>query len=72
MTKTIDIPRLLGYAVGTVSLLFGLSIIVNIWNFLVPPITRNMFGIVLVLLGVYRFSVISLQKRRDMRRKFDD
>jgi hypothetical protein len=72
MTKIIDIPRLLGYAVGSVSLLFGLSIILNLWNFQLPPLTRNMFGIVLVLLGIYRFSVISLQKRRDMRRRIDD
>jgi hypothetical protein len=69
--KKIDIPRLLAYAVGSVSLLFGLSIMLNIWNFPVPPFTRNMFGIVMILLGIYRFSVTSLQKRRE-RRKYDD
>ncbi len=70
--KKFDIPRLLGYAVGSVSLLFGLSIILNWWDFPVPAFTRNMFGVVLILLGVYRFSVTTLQKRRDRRRYSDD
>jgi hypothetical protein len=70
--KKFDIPRLLGYAVGSVSLLFGLSIILNWWDFPLPAFTRNMFGIVLILLGIYRFSVTTFQKRRDGRRYSDD
>jgi hypothetical protein len=70
--EKIDIPRLLGYAVGSVSLLFGLSIILNWWDFPVPAFTRNMFGFVLVLLGIYRFAVTGLQKRRERRRYNDD
>jgi hypothetical protein len=70
--KTFNIPLLLGYAVGSVSLLFGLSIILNWWDLPVPAFTRNMLGIVLILLGVYRFSVTSFQRRRDGRRYRDD
>ncbi len=70
--KKFDIPRLLGYAVGSVSLLFGLSIILNLWDLPVPALTRNIFGFVLILLGIYRFSVTSLQKRQERRRYGDD
>lgn len=57
--------RVLGYAVSGVSVLFGAAILAGF--FLADPLPQQVritFGVVLVLMGIYRFVVTKVQAMR--------
>jgi membrane protein DedA with SNARE-associated domain len=57
--------KFLGYSVSSVSLLFGLTLFLDWWDFQLPTATKSILAIVLILLGVYRFLITWLQKTED-------
>jgi hypothetical protein len=64
--KLSDISIYLGYAVSVVSFLFGVVIVSGIAFQYIPIQMRMMFGIVMILLGAYRF-VLTRTKIRQQR-----
>ena len=59
--KKIPIAIILAYAVAAFSLTFGLLLIINRLDFRMPSSTRYTFGIVMILLAVYRISITQLK-----------
>jgi len=55
MLKLSDISIYLGYAVSAVSFVFGIIIVSGISLQYIPFQMRMIFGVVMILLGVYRF-----------------
>ncbi len=53
--KRIDISAYLGYTVSAVTFIFGVIILSGLAFRYIPVEMRIMFGIVMVLMGIYRF-----------------
>ena len=53
--KRIDIPSYLGYTVSAVTFIFGVIILSGLAFQYIPVEMRIMFGVVMVLMGIYRF-----------------
>ena len=53
--KLSDISIYLGYAVAVVSFVFGVVVVSGVAFHYIPIQMRLMFGIVMILLGAYRF-----------------
>jgi hypothetical protein len=64
--KLSDISIYLGYAVSLVSFIFGIVIVSGISFQYIPFQMRMIFGVVMILLGVYRF-VLTRTKIRQQR-----
>ena len=69
MLKTINISTYLGYFVSVLTFCFGIVIVSGFAFLNVPAKLRIMFGIVLILWGLYRFvatrSAVKQMKERD-------
>lgn len=64
--------RLIGYILGIVMFILGLLILVGFFEFRGSTgesgeMLRTIFGIVLMLYGLYRLSITEMQRRRDQR-----
>ncbi|MBN1398273.1 MAG: hypothetical protein JXA06_09615 [Bacteroidetes bacterium] len=53
--KHIDISSYLGYTVSAVTFIFGVIILSGLAFQYIPVEMRIMFGVVMVLMGIYRF-----------------
>ena len=69
MLKFSGITNYFGYVIGTIFLLFGIIIISGLAFQYIPVHLRVMFGVVLLLWGVYR---IVMTKTRILRRLNDE
>jgi uncharacterized membrane protein len=66
MLKLSNISIYLGYSVSAVTFVFGIVIVSGLAFQYIPIQMRMMFGIVLILLGVYRFVSTKTRARRQL------
>jgi len=69
--KLSDISIYLGYAVSAVTFVFGIIIVSGISFQYIPFQMRMIFGVVMILLGVYRF-VLTRTKIRQQREEEEE
>jgi len=63
---------LVGYILGTVMLIMGSLVIAGFFDFQrgsmdESPMLRTIFGLVLILYGIYRLAITETQRRREER-----
>lgn len=69
--RQFNISNIIAYAVSIVTAGLGSLIVIRIIDFNIESIPRTIFGIVLILMGIYRFAItrmkaISLRQRKKM------
>ncbi len=55
--QAISPSKLFSYAIAGVSVCAGVAVVTGLLHFNVPTQVRNTFGIVLILMGIYRFLI---------------
>jgi hypothetical protein len=63
----LNYSELLGYIVAFITVCGGFVILINILKFQIVPFVRYTFGIVIILIGVYRFVITRLKYRVDIK-----
>jgi uncharacterized membrane protein len=64
MLKLTNITEYLGYSVSAVTFVFGIVIVSGFTFQYIPIQMRMMFGVVMILLGVYRFVLTRMRADR--------
>jgi len=65
----LDASKLLAYAVALASGVFGILVLTNYIKLEVEPAARYTFGIVLLLMAVYRFVMTKMKTDRSHKRR---
>jgi hypothetical protein len=63
----LNYSELLGYIVAFITMVGGFVILINMLKFQIVPFVRYTFGIVIILIGVYRFVITRLKYRVDIK-----
>ncbi len=61
-----NFPKVLGYLVSIIAIITGIIILTNILNLQVIPFVRYVFGIVCILMGIYRYVITRTRYRDDI------
>lgn len=64
--NSFNFPKILGYTVSVITVIAGITILSDILNLHAVPSVRYMFGIVIVLIGIYRFVITRTKYRTDI------
>jgi len=65
-----DATKILGYGIAMISFVAGVLLLTGLLHFDVMPVVRNTFGIVLLLMGVYRYLVTRYKPKPSKWRRF--
>ncbi len=65
----LDASKLLAYAVALTSAVFGILVLTGYIKLEVEPLVRYTFGIVLILMAIYRFVMTRMKSERSRRRR---
>jgi hypothetical protein len=70
----LDASKLVAYAVALVSAVFGIVVLTGYLKLQVEPMARYTFGVVLILMGIYRFAITRMKSEssRKTRRFLDE
>jgi membrane protein insertase Oxa1/YidC/SpoIIIJ len=62
--KHVDPGAILAYAVAMLSFGCGVALLLGWWDFSIPDSARYTFGVVMILMAVYRVLVTRMKARR--------
>jgi len=62
--------KIFAYAIAAMTFSAGVALVTGLLNFEVPSRVRYTFGVVLILMGVYRYTVTRLQPKPSKWRRF--
>jgi len=65
-----DIGKIFGYGIAIISFSAGLLLLTGLLPFDAEPVMRNSFGVVLVLMGLYRFVITHFKPKPSRWRRF--